>query len=127
MDFARSMQLEIDDVDDGVGNASMPLSPAVTFDGAAFAAFAIGVVADVAAGAATLAVTPSDEMAYTLRIDSQITGSTRGTRLSAIAALRERIGERLVFDATIRAHRPDGTTRQCGTAVVTMQITPTTS
>jgi len=123
MPFAQSMQLSIDQAGDGVGVASMPLSDAVTFDGAAFAALAIGTVADIAAGAATLAMTPPDQMAYTSGIDSTITAKTQGTRLSARASLRERHGQRLIFDAVVWAHQADGDPRQCGEATVTMHIT----
>jgi len=123
MPFAQSMQLSIDQAGDGVGVASMPLSDAVTFDGAAFAALAIGTVADIAAGAATLAMTPPDQMAYTSGIDSTITAKTQGTRLSARASLRERHGQRLIFDALVWTHPSDGDPRQCGEATVTMHIT----
>ena len=123
MPFAQSMQLSIDQAGDGVGVASMPLSDAVSFDGAAFAALAIGTVADIAAGAATLAMTPPDQMAYTSGIDSTITAKTQGTRLSARASLRERHGQRLIFDALVWTHPSDGDPRQCGEATVTMHIT----
>ena len=81
------MQIEIETVDDGVGVASLPLSEAVTFDGVAFVALAVRTVADIAADAATLAMTPTDQRAYTTRIDSKVTASTRGIHLSARAHL----------------------------------------
>ena len=73
----------------------------VTYDGAAFAAIAVGLVADVAAGAATLRTLPVDAMALTAGVDSTMTASTRGDRLSARARLRERDETRLIFDAVV--------------------------
>ena len=78
MPLAYLMQIEIETVDDGVGVASLPLSDAVTFDGVAFVALAVRTVAvrtvaDIAAGAATVAMTPTDQMAYTTGIDSKVT------------------------------------------------------
>ena len=92
MPLAYLMQIEIETVDDGVGVASLPLSDAVTFDGVAFdgvafVALAVRTVADIAADAATLAMTPTDQRAYTTRIDSKVTASTRGIHLSARAHL----------------------------------------
>jgi len=89
----------------------------------AFAALAVGTVADIAAGAATLAMTPTDQMAYTTAIDSKVTSSTQGTRLSARAQLREQCGPRLVFDAIVHIHRRDGSSQPCGEASITMHIT----
>jgi acyl-coenzyme A thioesterase PaaI-like protein len=83
----------------------------------------IGTVADIAAGAATLAMTPLDQMAYTSGIDSTITAKTQGTQLSARASLRERHGQKLTFDAVVWTHPTDGDPRQCGEATVTMHIT----
>jgi len=87
MPLAYLMQIEIETVDDGVGVASLPLSDAVTFDGVAFVALAVRTVADIAADAATLAMTPTDQRAYTTRIDSKVNASTRGIHLSARAHL----------------------------------------
>ncbi len=122
MPFARVMQLDIEFAEGGVGIVSMPLTEAVTFDGSAFAGMAIGIVGDVAAGVATLAMTPPDEMALTGTVESSITGSTKGTRLSARAELRERSDTALIYDATVEVRGSGGELRQCGTAVVTMRV-----
>lgn len=126
MPFAITMQLEIEQAGDGIGVVSMPLSDAVSFNETAFAGMAIGIVADVAAGAATLAIMPPGEMALTGAVDTKVTASTIGSRLSARAELRERTHGSLVYDATVTVHGRDGGQRTCGTAVVTMFIpTPT--
>lgn len=122
MPFAQSMKLDIESAGDGVGTVSMPLSAAVTHDGRAFAAFAIGTVADVAAGAATLLTLPPDEMALTAGIDANITASTVGSRLIARAELRERDDTTLMFDAVVTVTGTDGQQRECGAAVITMRV-----
>ncbi len=122
MPFATTMHLEIESATDGVGVVSMPLSDSVSYDGAAFAAMAVGVVADVAAGAATLSMLPPDQMTLTGRIDTTITASTVGTRLTARAELRERDDTTLIFDAVATVQGPDGKTTNCGTAVITMRV-----
>ena len=122
MPFAQEAELEIELGTGDQGIASIPLSTAMTYDGSAFAAFAVGLIADVAAGASTLSVTPADQMALTAGIESRITSSTRCERLRATATRRERIGDRLIYDTVVDAVRADGSSRQCGDAVITMQI-----
>jgi acyl-coenzyme A thioesterase PaaI-like protein len=94
----------------------------VTYDGTAFAAIAVGLVADVAAGAATLRTLPVDVMALTAGVDSTMTASTRGDRLSARARLRERDETRLIFDAVVEVSSVGQEPRECGRGVVTMRV-----
>lgn len=122
MPFVQAIDLEIESAGDGVAVVSIPLSDVVTYDGAAFAATAIGLVADMAAGAATLRTLPVGEMALTAGIDSKITASTRGDRLSAKAQLRERDDTQLVFDAVVTVSNADGEPKECGAGVVTMRV-----
>lgn len=122
MPFAQAMRLEIESAGNGVGVVSMPLTDVVTFNGTAFAAMAVGALADMAAGAATLMTLPVTEMALTSGIDSAVTASTAGERLSATASLRERDDTTLIFDAVVEVHPHDRESRICGTAVVTMRV-----
>jgi acyl-coenzyme A thioesterase PaaI-like protein len=122
MPFVQAVGLQIESADDGVAVVSIPLSEVVTYDGAAFAAIAIGLVADVAAGAATLRTLPVDEMALTAAVDSTMTASTKGDRLSARAQLRERDETRLIFDAIVEVSSLRGEPRECGRGVVTMRV-----
>lgn len=122
MPFAQGMKLEIESGGDGVGVVAMPLSDAVTFNGSAFAAMAVGALADMAAGAATLATLPMDQLALTAAIDSTITASTAGDRMIAVAELRERDETRLVFDSVISVQHDRGEPRECGRAVITMRV-----
>lgn len=122
MPFAIAQKLEIEHAADGVGIASMPLSDVVAFNDTAFQGMAIGIVADVAAGAATLAMTTADQFPLTGSVDTTITASTEGSRLTARAELRERDDTALVFDAIATVEAADGSHRPCGSAVVTMRI-----
>lgn len=122
MPFVQAVGLEVEFADEGVGVVSIPLSDVVTYDGTAFAAIAVGLVADVAAGAATLRTLPVDEMALTAGVDSTMTASTRGDRLSARARLRERDETRLIFDAIVEVSSVGREPRECGRGVVTMRV-----
>ncbi len=122
MPFVQAVGLEVESADGGVAVVSIPLSDVVTYDGTAFAAIAIGLVADVAAGAATLRTLPLDEMALTAAVDSTMTASTMGDRLSARAQLRERDDTRLIFDAVVGVSSAGGEPRECGRGVVTMRV-----
>lgn len=126
MSFAQEMGITIDGAEDGVGKASMPLSDIVSYNGSAFAALAVGAVADVAAGAATLIALPPDVMPFTYGIDTKITAPTTGVRLSAVAELSESVDTKLIFDATVSVHSSDGELSVCGSAVITMNV-PRTS
>ncbi len=122
MPFVQAVGLDIESADAGGAVVSIPLSDVVTYDGTAFAATAVGLVADMAAGAATLRTLPVDQMALTAAIDSTMTASTRGDRLSARAQLRERDDTRLIFDAVVEVSSSGGEPRECGRGVVTMRV-----
>lgn len=122
MPFTSSMHLEIERAERGVGVASIPLSDPVSYNDRAFTGFAVGAVADVAAGAATLATVPADRMVLTVRIDASITGSTVGSRLSARAEIRDVSDAGFVYDAVVSVHRADDKVRVCGTATITLKL-----
>ncbi|MEL6893890.1 MAG: DUF4442 domain-containing protein [Actinomycetota bacterium] len=122
MPFVQAVGLEIESADEGVAVVSIPLSDVVTYDGTAFTAIAVGLVADVAAGAATLRTLPVDEMALTAGVDSTMTASTKGDRLSARAQLRERDDTRLIFDAVVTVSSVGAAPKECGRGVVTMRV-----
>ena len=121
MPFVEAMRIEIDAAGGGAGTASMPLHRDVSFDGQAFAGVAVATVADIAAGAAALAVIDREQMPFTVRVDSSMTASTLGDRLRAEATLRERDGARLVFDVVVRIERSSDWL-DCGTAAVTLRV-----
>lgn len=122
MPFAQAMQIELEFAEDGVGVASMPLNETVAYNGSAFAGLAIGIIGDVAAGAATLAMTPHDQMALTGAVNSVVTASTEGSRLTARAELRERSETALIYDAVVKVHPHAGEPTECGTVVVSIHV-----
>ncbi|MCP5035001.1 MAG: hypothetical protein GY939_24615 [Actinomycetia bacterium] len=122
MPFAAAMQLDIEQAANGVGVVAMPLADSVSFNGRAFAGIAVAAVADVAAGAAAFSVIPREQMAFTGTVETTITASTEGSRVSASAQLRGRDGDEMVLDAAVRVQRTDGTWRECGSATITLHL-----
>lgn len=122
MPFSRLLGVEVVDAADGFATMTMPLSPAVAWNDVAFAAAYVGLLADLACGAAAMSLLPADATLATNGVDFILTGATTGPILRAHGAVAVHDGPRLVLNAVVEVG--DGTTfATCGAAMVTLRAT----
>jgi len=121
MPFARLLGVRVVDAGGGRATMTMPLAPSVAYTDGAFAGAYVGVLADLACGAAALAALPVDVLPVTVAVDATVTGSTAGSELRAQGTIAIHDGTRLVLHGVVEVGDPGGPFRPCGAAMVTLR------
>lgn len=119
MPFAAQVGLTVETATPAGATASIILGPATAWSPDAFQAAYIGLVADVAAGAAALATVGRDDMPLTTAVTTTITGPTHGTELRATATAASCSSSTLTYTVEIST---DIATGACATALVTLRV-----
>lgn len=119
MPFAATVGLTIEAATPASASASIALGPATAWSADAFQAAYVGLVADLAAGAAALATVERRDMPLTTAVNVSLTGPTNGSRLRATATAASRSTTTLAYTVQIATDRASG---PCATALVTLRI-----
>lgn len=120
MPFAVDLGAEVVAAAGGAATVTLPLSTRVAWNEDAFAGAFVGLVADLAAGAAALGLLPVDRAPMTMAVDFTLTGPTTGSLLRAEATLAASHGNALAFSAVVRAEGARASVA-CGAALVTLR------
>ncbi len=119
MPFAAQVGLTIESATPTSATAMITLGPATAWSADAFQAAYVGLVADLAAGAAALATVDRDDMPLTTALNVTLTGATKGTELRATATAASRNSSTLTYTVEICT---DLAIRACATALVTLRV-----
>lgn len=119
MPFAEHVGLTIESATPASATAIITLGPATAWSVDAFQAAYVGLVADLAAGAAALATVKRDDMPLTTALTVTLTGTTRGTELRATATAASRSSSTLTYTVEIST---EPATHVCATALVTLRV-----
>lgn len=119
MPFAHQVGLTIEAATPTSATAVIALGPATAWSAEAFQAAYVGLVADLAAGAAALATVDRAEMPLTTALSITVTGATIGTQLRAVATPGSRSRGTLTYTVAISTDR-DGAA--CAQALVTLRV-----